>query len=247
MILLYTDFGDEGPYLGQIRALLAREVPDEAVIDLMHDVPPCNPRAGAYLLAALADELPARSVVLGVVDPQVGSGAREPVVLHAGGRWYVGPGNGLFSMVARRAGVTEVWRITWTPGRLSASFHGRDLFAPVAACVAGGASPPGEPAQHVILGPPGWPDDLAEIIYVDRWGNAMTGVRAATVERTRTLEVRGTRCRFATTFGDAPRGEPFWYENSCGLVEIAVDRGSARDLLGLGVGDQVDLVAGRGD
>ncbi|MDX1434036.1 MAG: SAM-dependent chlorinase/fluorinase [Gammaproteobacteria bacterium] len=244
MIFLYTDFGHEGPYLGQLRAVLAREAPQETVIDLMHDVPPCDPRAGAYLLAALADAIPAGSIVLGVVDPGVGTEAREPVALHAGGRWYVGPGNGLFTIAARRTAEVDVWRITWAPERLSASFHGRDLFAPVAAMLARGEAPPGEPAGPSLLGPEDWPDDLAEIVYIDHWGNAITGLRAANVERTRALDVRGARCRFARTFAQAPPQEAFWYENSCGLAEIAVDRGSARELLRLRVGDPVRVTAG---
>ncbi|HZD26702.1 MAG TPA: SAM-dependent chlorinase/fluorinase, partial [Alphaproteobacteria bacterium] len=136
MIVLFTDFGREGPYMGQMRAVLARRAPGVPVIDLIADVPAWDVRAGAYLLPAYAAEFPAGTVFLCVVDPGVGS-ARQPMALKADGRWYVGPDNGLFELVARRAAAARGWRIDWRPDRpLSASFHGRDLFAPVAADLA---------------------------------------------------------------------------------------------------------------
>ena len=144
MIVLFTDFGAAGPYVGQMRAVLAREASDVPVIELFADAPMCNPRASAYLLAAYCHEFAAGSVFIAVVDPGVGS-ARAAVALKADSNWYVAPDNGLLAMVARRATVARWWHITWRPEILSASFHGRDLFAPVAARLAMGEGPPGEP------------------------------------------------------------------------------------------------------
>ncbi len=90
MILLYTDFGYDGPYVGQMKAALARDAPGETVIDLMHDAPRHDPRAAAYMLAALAPEMPPDAICVGVVDPGVG-GARPPVVMEVDGRRFVGP------------------------------------------------------------------------------------------------------------------------------------------------------------
>ncbi|MFQ5468633.1 MAG: S-adenosyl-l-methionine hydroxide adenosyltransferase family protein, partial [Kiloniellaceae bacterium] len=133
MIVLFTDFGPTGPYMGQVTGALMRDAPGVEIVQLMCDAPAFDPRASAYLLAAYGPDFPEGSVFLAVVDPGVG-GPRAPLALQAGGRWYVGPDNGLLAMVARRAGpAARAWEITWRPARLSATFHGRDLFAPVAA------------------------------------------------------------------------------------------------------------------
>ena len=86
---------------------------------------------------------------------------------------------------------------------------------------------------------PLWPDDLDEVVYIDRYGNAMTGRRARTVPATAVVEAHGERIRRAATFSDVKRGAPFWYENSNGLVEIAVNQGRASDQLGLEIGDAI--------
>src|SRR5262249_47000472 len=141
VIALFTDFGAAGPYVGQMKAVLCREAPAVPVIDLMADAPACEPKSSAYLLAALAPWLSAGSVCLAVVDPGVG-GRRAPIVVEADGRRFVGPDNGLFELVARRAAAAQAWEIAWRPPQLSASFHGRDLFAPVAGRLAAGTLPP---------------------------------------------------------------------------------------------------------
>lgn len=242
LILLFTDFGVGGPYAGQVKAVLSARIPKVPVIDLMHDAPAHDPRAAAYLLAALAPESPPGCIFLGIVDPGVGTEARRPVIVQADGRWFVGPGNGLFNVVAVRAGEVSRWDITWTPEReLSASFHGRDLFAPVAAMLARGEAPPGVPAETPAP-TDAWPGDLCEVIYIDRFGNAMTGVRASSAIKFVTLSVNGVSLRRARTFGEVPRGEGFWYANSIGLVEIAINQGRANDALGLEVGTSFALV-----
>lgn len=235
MIVMFTDFGLEGPYLGQMQAVLAREAPGVPVINLFADAPAFEPRAAAYLLAAHVPEFPADTVFLCVVDPDVGT-ARRAVVVEADGRCFVGPDNGLLNVVAMRAARLAAWEITWRPERLSASFHGRDLFAPVAACIARGENVPGEPIVWPVPEVARWPADLAEVIYIDRYGNAATGIRAGVLSHKTVLQVGGRRLRYCRTFGEAPTGEPFWLENANGLVEIAVNRGSAAALLGLHIG-----------
>jgi S-adenosylmethionine hydrolase len=149
MIALFTDFGLHGPYTGQMKAVLYQTASGVPVIDLFADAPAGNPKASAYLLAAYAAWFPAGTVFLCVVDPGVG-GERPPLIVEADGRWYVGPGNGLFELVQRRAGAQRRWDITWQPDRLSASFHGRDLFAPVAAVLARGDVTPAARAGLTI-------------------------------------------------------------------------------------------------
>ena len=175
MIVLFTDFGLQGPYTGQMKAVLHQMAPGVPLIDLFADAPVGNPKTSAYLLAAYAEWFAPGSVFLCVVDPGVGS-ARPPIVVVADGRWYVGPGNGLFELVQRRATSTAGWDISWKPERLSASFHGRDLFAPVAAMLARGEPPPGRPKDGAHRRAD-WPDDLFEIVYIDHYGNAITGLK----------------------------------------------------------------------
>lgn len=241
MIVLFTDFGLAGPYTGQVKAVLHRDAPSVPVVDLFADAPTRNPRAAAYLLAAYAPWFPPGTVFLAVVDPGVG-GDRPALVVEADGRLYVGPGNGLFELVQRRAKATRVWEIAWRPERLSASFHGRDLFAPVAARLATGEAPAGPPCHPDAISHPDWPDDLAEIVYVDQYGNAMTGLRAAILPEDAALSAAGRVLERARTFSDVPPGEAFWYENANGLVEIAVNGGDAGRALQIGIGSPVAVL-----
>ncbi|MDP6564599.1 MAG: SAM-dependent chlorinase/fluorinase [Alphaproteobacteria bacterium] len=240
MIVLFTDFGHRGPYVGQMRAVLHARAPGVPVVDLFRDAPTFDPRAAAYLLAAFCGEFAAGTVFLCVVDPGVG-GDRPPLAVSADGRWFVGPGNGLFEVVARRAAQVEARCIDWRPSELSASFHGRDLFAPIAAGLARGQAPPAGVLDAAAWRRPDWPDDLARVIYIDDYGNVMTGIRAATLGPETLLIANGRRLKRARTFGDRPVGEAFWYENANGLAEIAVNQGNAAALLDLSLGDAVTV------
>lgn len=242
MLALFTDFGWDGPYVGQMKAVLARVAPTVPVIDLMHDAPMWDPRAAAYLLAQVACDFPEESVIVGIVDPDVGSLHRPPVVLYADRRWYVGPGNGLFELVRRRAVHAELSEIVWRPRRLSTSFHGRDLFSPVAGWIASGALSPGMLRPHLPAVGLDWPDDLPEIIYFDRFGNAITGMRASAVPAHARLIVRARELPRARVFSDVPAGKSFFYENALGLLEIAVNQGRAEDALKLCKGDPIELI-----
>ncbi|HEX4194445.1 MAG TPA: SAM-dependent chlorinase/fluorinase, partial [Stellaceae bacterium] len=226
--------GLAGPYTGQMKAVLRREAPESEIIDLFADAPTGNPRASAYLLAAYAAWFPAGAIFLCVVDPGVGSD-RAPLMIEADRRWFVGPENGLFELVLRRAKTAHCFEITWHPPLLSASFHGRDLFAPVAAMLARGERPSLRNCDAIRQS--AWPDDLAEIVYVDHYGNAMTGLRGSALPTDATLILGDkTRVIHAATFSAVPEGQAFWYENSNGLVEIAVNRGRAADRLHLDIG-----------
>ncbi len=238
MIVLFTDFGLEGPYVGQMKAVLYRKAPNVPVVDLFADAPAFDAPAAGYLLAAYVAEFPPGSVFLCVVDPGVGGGRRAALV-KAAGRWFVGPDNGLFNTLVCRTSNVRWWDIVWRPTRLSASFHGRDLFAPVAAGLALGELPPVEEQQVSSRVPADWPHDLDRIVYVDRYGNAMTGLRAVTITTGSTLEVNGKRLARANTFSDVPVGEGFWYENANGLAEIAINQGRAADTFQLSCGDTV--------
>lgn len=247
VIFLVNDFGVAGPYVGQMRTVLLGLAPNVPVIDLVLDAPIGNPKASAYLLASMVGMLPRHSTVLAIVDPGVGTSARRPVVVNVEQRWFVAPDNGLLDVVTSRCHSFDAWLITWQPERLSASFHGRDLFAPIAARL----------ARHDLIDASwltpteltsstrGWGDDLFEIIYVDHFGNAMTGIRATQLAPESLLVVNGHDLSYARTFGAVASGASFWYENSNGLVEIAVNCGRADKHLGIGVGDSIAVIKAR--
>ena len=245
LLYLFSDFTWNGPYVGQMRARAAAALPGGAIIDLMHDAAAHDPKSASYLLAALAADMPPEAVCVAVVDPGVGTG-RAPLIMAAGERVFVGPDNGLLEVPARRAAGAVWHRLAWRPETLSASFHGRDLFAPAAAMIAKhGAAWIAQHATPLGAAPRAagqdWPDDLPAVVYIDGFGNAMTGLRADLCPPGKSLSVNGFRFNSAETFGAVAAGEPFWYRNSIGLVEIAVNRGRADQDLTLDVGTAIEF------
>jgi len=238
-VVLFTDFGVTDLYVGQVKAAIAARAPRIAVLDALHAAPRFDVEAAAHLLAALAPRYPRGSVFLAVIDPGVG-GRRDAIVIEADGRSFVGPDNGLLSVIWQRARERRCRRIAWRPAQLSDTFHGRDLFAPVAAALAAKRMPRrGLAAKHApdVLLDAG---DLPQVIYIDHYGNAMTGLR--TLPKFARLRVGRQRLAYARTFETARRGEPFWYPNCIGLVEIAAKRESAARKLRLRVGSRVARV-----
>jgi S-adenosylmethionine hydrolase len=239
-IFLFTDFGFADIYVGQVKAVLLAHAPECPVIDLLNDAPSFDVEASAHLLAALAARLPMRSVVLGVVDPGVGS-ARGAVALEADGRWFVGPDNGLFSVVSARSQSTACFAIDWLPPPASASFHGRDLFAPAAAAIASGDIDMQTRSRLHGLGVQLDSADLPRIIYIDHYGNLLTGLRASVLDKRAIVRFKDRVLTHARVFADTPVGALFWYENSIGLVEIAANQASASRVLRAEIGDRTDV------
>src|SRR5688572_1159862 len=242
-IFLFTDFGSADLYVGQVKAVLHRYAPEARAVDLLHEAPAFNVRASAHLLAALAGQLPAGSVTMAVVDPGVG-GRRKPLAVLADDRWFVGPDNGLISVVAARAKRVEACVIGWRPKKLTASFHGRDLFAPVAGMLARGDRKAVKLGKSRALAINLGGAELAEVIYIDHYGNAMTGLRASGLKRATRLIVGRRRVERARVFSDVPEGRIFWYENSLGLAEISANSGSAAARLEIAVGRAVEVERG---
>lgn len=239
-IALVTDFGPGGPYVGQMKLRLSGLVPGIPVIELVSDLVPFRPDLAAYLLPALADAMPSGTLYLCVLDPGVG-GTRAALAVQAGGDWYVGPDNGLLALVARRAAERRVLRIDWRPPVMSDSFHGRDLFAPVAAMLCEGKLPDSHVMDLRAMVGADWADDLARTLYADGYGNLMTGLRASGLDPAAVLRVAGRELGFARTFCEVPVGEAFWYRNALGLVELAVNQGRADVVLGVAPGDGLML------
>jgi len=241
LICLVSDFGPGSPYVGQARAVLSALAPGIPVVDLMSDAPAWRPDLAAYLLPGLMRDLPGPAVLVCVIDPGVGS-VRGALAIEADGHWLVGPDNGLLAVAARKAHRARALRVDWRPQRLSDSFHGRDLFAPVGAGLAMGRDVECTPVGLSELVGSDWPDQRAAVVYVDGYGNLVTGLEAHSVARHSVFKLGGRRMGYARVFSEAPADEPFWYENAFGLVEIACNQGRASEVLGVTAGAPLGLV-----
>ena len=242
MVVTFTDFGAKGPYTAQMEAAIYQVAPAVKVVHQLANAPRFNPFLSGFLLAACTHYYSKGTVFLSVVDPGVGTAQREPLVIEAGGCFFVGPGNGLFDVVInQQAKGGRCYKINWKPKNLSSSFHGRDLFAQLAAQLAEkGELPEGwlSPFQYQ---PTHNRSDVNQIVYIDDYGNAMTGRRANTIDVGSKVSVSGLQIRRAITFGSNEIEQGFWYENSMGLVEIAVNQGSAADRYRLSIGAEISF------
>ncbi|TBH20487.1 SAM hydrolase/SAM-dependent halogenase family protein [Thermus thermamylovorans] len=255
-VFFLSDFGLEDPYAGVVKAVLGQRAPGVPVRDLAHLLPPQDLRRAAFALFQALPYLPEGAVVLGVVDPGVGTARRAIAAL--GRRFYVGPDNGLFTLAwlldpPRRAFLLE--RVAppdpqgvlpppgWTPGHHT--FHGRDLFAPAAARLALGLPPEGLGPEVPVEGLARLPLRLGpgpegEILTFDRFGNAVTTLLRAPLGGW--VGVGERRIPIRRTFGEVGEGEAVAYLGSAGLLEVGVNRGNAREALGLEEGMPVRLL-----
>ena len=261
MITFLTDFGLQDDFVGTCHGVMARIAPDARVIDITHGIPPQAILQGALVLRSTVTYMPV-GVHLAVVDPGVGSHRRPLAVRTAGGRTFVGPDNGLLMLAADELGIEAVHELADERYRLpnvSRTFHARDVFAPAAAHLAAGVSidqlgPVVDAAGLVRVGVPdpsvGTSQISATVVNVDRFGNVATNMRTAHVAslglgRGDRLEVRLTFERYyailADTFADAAAGELILYEDSYGLVTLAISNGNAARLTGVGVGDELRI------
>lgn len=240
LIFFFTDFGADGPYLGQMESIVLASAWQARIINLIADAPSADPLHAAYLLSALAAHVPQGSIVVCVVDPGVG-GERRALLIESEQRSYLGPDNGLMAQIVNRDPQAVVSSLCYDSSQLSPSFHGRDLFAPAAAELVKGQVVETVPLSREEIVGANWPDELAEVIYIDHYGNVCTGLRAGHLPTTVCLQVANTQLHHAQTFTAVPTGALFWYENSSGLLEIACNQGRAADQLGLAIGDHIRI------
>ena len=258
IITFLSDYGLEDDFVGVCHAVIAGICPEARVIDLVHWVPRGDVRAGAVILRGALPYLPV-GVHLCVVDPGVGSSRRGVALQVADGRLLVGPDNGLLSLAGARAGgVVEAVDIGCSPFALpsvSATFHGRDVFAPVAARLAGGsvlsdAGTPFDPHELVALELPRARivDGVlvAHVLYIDRFGNVGLDVEEPSFEVGAAVEVaaasgRSERVQYVSTFADAGAGELILYEDSDRRLAVAVNQGDAAARLDLNVDDELRI------
>jgi S-adenosylmethionine hydrolase len=259
VVTFLSDYGLDDDFAGVCHGVIARIAPGSRVIDITHGVARHDVLAGALVLRRALSYMPA-GVHLAVVDPGVGSGRRAVALRCAGEeRFLVGPDNGLLTLAAQRfGGIAEAVDVGASPFALSpvsASFHGRDLFAPIAAHLALGASLD-EAGSHID------PSDLVElevsravvtggallahVLHADGYGNVLLDAEpedldAIALRPGDAVSVHGVKAVYAATFADVPTGALLLYADSYGAPSLAVNRGSALDELGLAVGDSVEI------
>jgi S-adenosylmethionine hydrolase len=259
IVTLLTDFGTADYFVGAMKGALLAANPEARVIDITHEVPAYDVEAGAFTLSAAFETFPEGTVHLAVVDPGVGS-ARRGIALAGRGHTFVGPDNGLFGHVYERVRPFKVFQLTnrdFFRDDVCATFHGRDVFAPVAGALARGvrAEELGPEVEDYVRLPSAAPERFAggalagAVIHVDRYGNCVTNItpRDLTEEalaRGARLRVCGREIRDFRRFfaeGEGAGGEPFALWGSAGLLEIAVFRDSAARVLGAERGSRVEV------
>ena len=252
VVTLTTDFGQADAYVGIMKGVLLGICPDAALVDLSHEIHPQAVRQAAYLLSTAVPYFPPGVVHLVVVDPGVGS-ERRPVAVQTERATYVAPDNGVLTLALTQDPPRLAVHLTdprFHLSQVSATFHGRDIFAPAAAHLACGLElcdigEPFPPPELVVLPtvlPTQQPDGTwqAEILHIDRFGNLITNYQCASSSLQPTVSVGGERIQgLRSTFADVAPGELVAYRGSSGYLEIAIREGSAATHLGLNEGDPI--------
>lgn len=261
IITLLTDFGTEDTYVGVMKGVITSICPSAQVIDLTHQVPPQDIATGAFLLDVSVDYFPEGAIHVAVVDPGVGT-ARKPVALRTAKAFFVGPDNGIFTLVLQRQQLLQAICLDnprYHLPTVSSTFHGRDIFAPVAAHIACGVSVEelGTPIHRLQRLPlprirVDWQGIRATVVHIDRFGNAITNLTRDNYDAWRTRwDVKEPAVQVAasdiflpigTTYGDVARGKPLALFGSSGRLEIAVNGGSAAIELALRRGDTIKVL-----
>ena len=251
-ITLTTDFGHDDGFVGTMKGVILRTAPNAAVVDLTHGIAPGDVRAGAYALAAAYRFFPGGTIHVAVIDPGVGSD-RAGVVIETENYPFVGPDNGVFSFALRGERLRSIHRLENPKFQLtevSRTFHGRDVFAPAAAHLSRGV-PANQfgPRQHELV-QLDWPEPVAtksglrgEVVYIDHFGNCITNLPAS-----RVLASGATRVKVGAKsvpihdcYSVVKDGKPVAVIGSTGLLEIAINGGSAAKVLKLKTGAKIPL------
>jgi hypothetical protein len=276
VIVLLTDFGLDDAYVGVMKGVILRICPQVHLIDLCHTVQPQQIRQAAFLLANAYAYFPKGTIFLVVVDPGVGS-SRKAIAVHAGDYTFVAPDNGVLSYTLEKIGevaVAEISNRDYFRKQVSSTFHGRDIFAPVAAHLASGVSfeALGDALSDMVILPQpvlivGNGTVTGEVINIDHFGNIITSIGhlslnadtcaeldAAFVKEVMNIFRIPNACSIRLhkthiqglhhTYSDAPLNEAFALINSDGFLEIAVRSGNAARQLDVQIGDPVEIVFG---
>lgn len=250
VITFLSDFGTSDYFTGAVKGAILSVNPSAIIHDITHNVPPGDIGSGAFTLAAAYPAFPAGSIHVAVVDPGVGS-SRRPIVVKSGKHLFVGPDNGIFSFIFRRDVGHKTYHVTseqYFRQPISSTFHGRDVFAPVAAALSKGVSH--ESFGPLITDAVRLPLTSAlkvekdgeihgQIIHIDHFGNCITDLTPDVVKSGASLLVKRKRITNFREFYDGAGNEPFAIWGSAGFLEISVNGGSAAEVLRVQRGDPV--------
>ena len=254
VITLLTDFGTADYFVAAVKGVILTSNPHVSLVDITHEIPPQDIETAAFTLLACYRDFPDDTIHLAVVDPGVGS-ARRPIVAKAGSQYFVGPDNGLFSYVFDSEAKHKIFAITrdkYLRQPASSTFHGRDLFAPVAAALADGVKPSKfgprieDEVRLAPLGPAKREDGglAGRIIHVDRFGNCVTNFTLNDIPdttkvklRVKQREIEAFRQFYAENDGSENQIFAIW--GSAGFLELSVNGGSAAELLEVQRGEPV--------
>jgi len=259
IITLLSDFGLRDAYVAEMKAVILSINPDARIVDISHEVEKFDIRMGAFVLASAAPYFPEKTVHVAVVDPGVGT-KRRSIIIQTKRSVYVGPDNGLLVLAARREEVSHVYHIKnpeYMRQKVSTTFHGRDIFAPVAAHLSMGCSPSqfGPEIKDYTVPEFAKPcrkkDELiGQVMYVDDFGNVVTNISSKDLEELEIsvgdlLHVREGRktfdVRFCSAYGEAPAETPLVVVGSHDFLEISINQGSVSKTLNLKVGNSVSI------
>ena len=250
MITLLTDFGTADYFVGAVKGAILSVNPKAVIADITHEIPPQDIEAGAFTLLASYQTFPPGTIHVAVVDPGVGS-TRRPIVVSANEQLFVGPDNGIFSYICDRESSHRTFHITaekyFRPSP-SSTFHGRDIFAPVAAALSKGVKPEklgveidDEVRLPALLEP-------IRIIHIDHFGNCITNITRDLLKSGASLLINGKTIRnFRKFYGEEAGSTPFAIWGSAGFLEISVNGGSAAKTLRVKRGDKVVFTQRRKD
>lgn len=256
IITLTSDFGLQDHYVSAMKAAILEVAPEARMVDISHEIPPQDIMAGAWVIRNVAFMYPKGTIHLVVVDPGVGTN-RNPVVVKMSGHYFVGPDNGIFSLLydqykyeAIKLNKPEYWR-----ERRANTFDGRDIFGPIAAHLSNGVAMQdlGDPIEEMVVYhwavPIGDKDGLQGwVLHIDRFGNLITNITESLIREyvgDRKVKVYvGTTVvnDIVNTFGDVEEGDPAVFIGSSGMLEIGVNKGNAAELLSVHKGAQISIV-----
>jgi S-adenosyl-L-methionine hydrolase (adenosine-forming) len=258
IITLLTDFGTHDYFVGAMKGVILSRNPAASIVDITHEIPPQDIRAAAFNLLACYRNFPAGTIHVAVVDPGVGS-ERRAVLIECAHQFFVGPDNGLFSWICEREGGFSARQLTnekFFRAPVSVTFHGRDVFAPVAAALSLGVAPEefGEPLsgiEQLDSLTPKFIENTIEgrIIHIDRFGNCVTNVTAENlcaqgVSSSWIIKLNGREINsFRRFFSEARNGELFCLKGSAGFLELSARNASAAQLLGITTGDALLFIS----
>ena len=243
IVTLTTDFGLDDWYVAALKAVLLSHAPAARLVDVTHTIPPGDIIKGSITLERALATFPPATIHLPIIDPAVGSDRRALIVrIHQ--QLVVCPDNGLITWPIRRQGPFEAFQITWKPLTTSPTFHGRDIFAPIAAMLASFraildlAKPISDPELLDLNLSPG---PTGQIIHIDHFGNATTNIPGSSVPPNAQIRVGNLAFPLHRTYSDVGPGQPLALIGSRDLLEIAVRDGSAAKTLLLNPGSSISL------